>query len=155
MHLELSRRRFLEGAAAATVGVSSSAFAAPSATAAGARGARPVPPGKIGLQLYSVRDMLAADPEGTLAMIGAAGYAEIEPAYDYGGKTPQEFRGLADQNGLRVIGSHHNPYDFRGELAAVTLDRAATLGQEYVGVSYMDGPQTAAGYREMAAEMNQ
>jgi sugar phosphate isomerase/epimerase len=98
--------------------------------------------------------MLAADPEGTLAMIGDAGYAEIEPAYDYGGKSPQEFRALADQNGLRVIGSHHNPYDFRGELAAVTLDRAVVLGQEYVGVSYMDGPQTADGYRAMAAEMN-
>jgi sugar phosphate isomerase/epimerase len=148
-----SRRRFLQGAGtAAAVGLT--ALALPGTASAASRG-RPVPPGKIGLQLYSVRDMLRADPEGTLAMIADAGYAEVEPAYEYGGRTPEQFRKIVDDNGLKVIGSHHNPYDFRGDLARVTLERAATLGQKYVGVSYMDGQQTADGYRRMADEMNQ
>jgi sugar phosphate isomerase/epimerase len=146
-----SRRRFLQGAGAvATLGATSLALPG---TAAASRG-RPVPPGKIGFQLYSVRDMLAQDPEGTLAMIADAGYAEIEPAYDYGDRTPEQFRRIVDDNGLKVVGSHHNPYDFRGDLAKVTLERAVTLGQKYVGVSYMDGQQTADGYRRMAEEMN-
>jgi len=148
-----SRRRFLQGAGtAAAAGLT--ALALPGTATAATRG-RPVPAGKIGLQLYSVRDMLKADPEGTLAMIADAGYAEVEPAYDYGNRTPEQFRKILDDNGLKAIGSHHNPYDFRGDLAKVTLDRAVTLGQKYVGVSYMDGQQTADGYRRMAAEMNQ
>jgi sugar phosphate isomerase/epimerase len=152
-----TRRRFLQGAGAAaalaatTVAAPAVAAAAPPAT----RGGRPVPPGKIGFGLYSVRDMLAQDPEGTLEMLAKAGYAEIEPAYDYGNKTPEQFRKIVDDNGLSVIGSHHNPYDFRGDLAEMTFERAATLGQQYVGVSYMDGAQTAEGYRRMAEEMNQ
>ncbi|WP_162829861.1 sugar phosphate isomerase/epimerase family protein [Amycolatopsis palatopharyngis] len=151
-----SRRRLLQGIGVATAAGLAS-VAASSALPAGAdvRGARPVPPGKIGFGLYSVRSMLAEDPEATLAMLAEAGYAEIEPAYDYGNRTPAQFRRIADDNGLRVIGSHHNPSDFRGDLAGPTLDRAATLGQQYVGVSYMDGAETAAGYRRMAEEMNQ
>lgn len=153
------RRRFLQGAAAAAAALAvgthaSPAFAAPSAPAVPATGRR-VPPGHIGFQLYSVRDMLAADPEGTLAMVADAGYAEIEPAYTYGGRTAAQFRRIAERNGLRVIGSHHAPDDFRGAKAQQTFDNALTLGQQYVGVSYMDGPQTAEGYRAMAREMNQ
>lgn len=98
--------------------------------------------------------VLAADPEGTLEMLAEAGYAEIEPAYTYGGRTASQFRRIADANGLRIIGSHHSPDDFRGARAQQTLDNAAALGQDYVGVSYMDGPQTAEGCRAMAQEMN-
>ncbi|WP_030253506.1 sugar phosphate isomerase/epimerase family protein [Streptomyces violens] len=149
------RRRFLRGAvasaAALTVGsYASPAFGAPSAGAAGRR----IPTERIGFQLYTVRDMLAADPEGTLAMVAEAGYAEIEPAYTYGGRTAAQFHRIAEANGLRVIGSHHAPDDFRGARAQQTFDNALALGQQYVGVSYMDGPQTAEGYRAMAREMN-
>ncbi|GAB2485789.1 sugar phosphate isomerase/epimerase [Promicromonospora xylanilytica] len=159
---KLSRRHLLQAAGAAALAVTSGATVASAATPAATTaavpagpGARPVPPGKIGFGLYSVRTMLAADPEGTLAMLADAGYSEIEPAYDYGNRTPEQFRTIVDDNGLRVIGSHHNPSDFRGAQAEATFERAVTLGQQYVGVSYMDGAQTADGYRRMADEMNQ
>lgn len=151
---KLSRRRLLQSTGAAALAFTSGATAV-AAAAPSTRGARPVPPGKIGFGLYSVRTMLAEDPEATLAMLADAGYSEIEPAYDYGNRSPAEFRAIADDNELRVIGSHHHPGDFRGDQAAVTLERAATLGQKHVGVSYMDGEQSADGYRRMAEEMNQ
>ncbi|PSL01161.1 sugar phosphate isomerase/epimerase [Haloactinopolyspora alba] len=151
---KLSRRRLLQSTGAAALALTSGATTI-AAAAPSTRGARPVPPGKIGFGLYSVRTMLAEDPEATLAMLADAGYSEIEPAYDYGNRTPAEFRRIADDNGLRVIGSHHNPFDFRGDLAEQTFERAATLGQKYVGVSYMDGDETPDGYRRMAEEMNQ
>ncbi|SFB07903.1 Tat (twin-arginine translocation) pathway signal sequence [Amycolatopsis marina] len=150
-----SRRHLLQGVGvAAAAGLASMAVPPALSAHADARGARPVPPGKIGFGLYSVRSMLAENPEATLAMLAEAGYAEIEPAYDYGNRTPEQFRRIADDNGLRVIGSHHHPGDFRGERAGPTLDRAAALGQKYVGVSYMDGAETVDGYRRMAEEMN-
>lgn len=150
-----TRRQVLQGtAAAAALGLASWLAPGTAAAGQGVRGARPVPPGKIGFGMYSVRSMLAQDPEGTLAMLADAGYSEIEPAYDYGNRTPEQFRRIVDDNGLRVIGSHHHPGDFRGEQAKVTLERAAVLGQKYVGVSYMDGEQSVDGYRRMADEMN-
>lgn len=152
------RRSLLRGAVAGAAALALGSQAGPALAATPPESAEPggrrIPERRVGFQLYSVRDMLAADPEGTIAMIADAGYAEIEPAYTYGGRTAQQFRAITDANGLQVIGSHHSPDDFRGARAQQTFDNAETLGQSYVGVSYMDGPQTADGYRAMAQEMN-
>lgn len=155
-----SRRRFLTGAAGAAGAAAALALGANPAGALprGSRTAgtdRRIPPGRIGIQLYTVREMLAADPEGTIEMIAKAGFAEVEPAFTYGGRTAAQFAQILDANGLSAVASHHDPNDFRGELLAQTLDNAAALGQKYVGVSYSDGPQTADGYRAMAQEMNE
>ena len=48
----------------------------------------------LGLQLYSVREQLAKDYEGTLAKLAAMGYKEIEPASGYGGMDPKAFRAM-------------------------------------------------------------
>jgi hypothetical protein len=37
-----------------------------------------VPRRRIGIQLYTIRDLLAADPAGTLRQIAAIGYRNIE-----------------------------------------------------------------------------
>src|ERR1019366_1825982 len=39
---------------------------------------RPAWPGPIGLELYTVRDLFAKDPAGTLKQVAAAGYKEVE-----------------------------------------------------------------------------
>jgi sugar phosphate isomerase/epimerase len=148
-----ARRHLLQGLGAAALLAGTAGTAGP-ASAAARRGARPVPPDRIGFGLYSIRSMLAEQPEAVLELLAEAGYAEIEPAYDYGGLSPSAFRAATDAVGLRVVGSHHNPGDFRGDLAGPTLERAAVLGQRYVGVSYMDGEETPDGYRRMAEEMN-
>ena len=35
-------------------------------------------PGPIGLELYTVRDLFAKDPAGTLKQVAATGYKEVE-----------------------------------------------------------------------------
>ena len=60
----------------------------------------------IGLQLYSVRELLAKDFEGTLAKVRAAGYTEVEAA-GYYNRTAPEFRNAMDKAGLRCISTHH------------------------------------------------
>jgi hypothetical protein len=60
----------------------------------------------IGLQLYSVRELLPKDFDGTLAKVRAAGYTEVEAA-GYYDKTAADFRKAMDKAGLRCISTHH------------------------------------------------
>ncbi|MCX6625957.1 MAG: sugar phosphate isomerase/epimerase, partial [Acidobacteria bacterium] len=48
---------------------------------------------QIGLELYTVRDLLATDFEGTLAKVAAIGYREVEPV-GYNNLDPKQFRAL-------------------------------------------------------------
>ena len=77
----------------------SSATAASVALGAGRLAAKPLGL-PIGLQLYSVREMLPKDLEGTLRQVAAAGYKEVEAA-GYFGHPAVEIRHAMDQAGLR------------------------------------------------------
>ena len=54
---------------------------------------------KIGVQLYTVRDQMKADFDGTIAKVAQIGYKEVEFA-GYFGRTPQQVRAVCDKNGL-------------------------------------------------------
>ena len=60
---------------------------------------------KIGLELYTVRDLMKSDFEGTLAKVAEIGYREVEFAglFDH---TPREVRAMLDRHGLTAPASH-------------------------------------------------
>ncbi|MDQ2666603.1 MAG: sugar phosphate isomerase/epimerase [Gemmatimonadota bacterium] len=60
---------------------------------------------RMGLELYTVRDVIVKDFEGTLAQVRAAGYREVE-ATTYAGKTPTEVRAILDRVGLTAPTTH-------------------------------------------------
>jgi sugar phosphate isomerase/epimerase len=60
----------------------------------------------VGLQLYSVRELLPKDFEGTLAKVRAAGYTEVEAA-GYYDRSAAEFRKAMDNAGLHCVSTHH------------------------------------------------
>jgi sugar phosphate isomerase/epimerase len=64
----------------------------------------------IGLQLYSVRDAMKEDVEGTVAQVGEIGYKFVEAAgYGNGqfyGMSPEDFKELCETNGMEFLGSH-------------------------------------------------
>jgi len=60
----------------------------------------------IGLQLYTVRDQLQEDFDGTLKKVAAAGYQEVEMAGFYK-RTPAEVRHSLDAAGLRCSSAHY------------------------------------------------
>ena len=64
----IDRRKFLAG----TTGAASLALFANSSAAFAAQ------IGKVGLQLYTVREIFAADPVGTLQKVAKVGYREVE-----------------------------------------------------------------------------
>lgn len=73
----------------------------------------------VGVQLYSVAKELAADLDGTLVALAAAGYRTVELA-GYAGKTPQQLRAALDRAGLRCTSAHVPAKSFRP--APRTLD---------------------------------
>ena len=68
---------------------------------------------RSGLQLYTVRNLMKKDFDGTIAGVAKIGYKEVEFA-GYDGKTPKEVRAVLDKNGLTAP-SAHIPYELDRE----------------------------------------
>ncbi|MFH0515845.1 sugar phosphate isomerase/epimerase family protein [Streptomyces sp. M41] len=177
----LSRRGMLGVAAGATAAALVGA-AAPTATAAPAsepaaetasrgRGhghGRPVlPPGRLGIQLYSLRDKVSTlGFAPVFAELEKYGYDEVEFAgYTQGSAGPitlAQLRRLARNHGLNPIGSHvgyyssdPNAYTFAQNLTKV-LDDAEALGLKHIGTA--SGPfrygSTVDAWKRAADEFN-
>ena len=162
----ISRRGFLGAAGAAAV-ASAAGPLAPGAVAherhRGGHGhgrGGDIPADRIGIQLFTVRDLLAdneLDLPGTFEMLADAGYALVEVGGTYDGRTAAEFRALAEQYGLRPEGSHvpGGITSWRTDRATIFAD-AKALGLKYVGLaSPGNTPQTHEAYAALAAEFNQ
>jgi sugar phosphate isomerase/epimerase len=84
---------------------------------------------KIGLQLYSVRDELEKDFEGTLKKVAEMGYEYVEFA-GYYGKSAQEIKALLEQYGLKCI-SVHQGVEWFLEAGQAAADYLKTIGVKY------------------------
>jgi sugar phosphate isomerase/epimerase len=91
--------------------------------------------GPLGLQLYSVRDLMKADFAGTLQKVAAIGFKEVEFAGLFE-KTPKEVRALLDKNGLTSPSTHADWATVENKLSE-TLETAKILGQQYIIVPYV------------------
>ncbi len=88
----------------------------------------------VALQLYSVRDNLAADFEGTLKAVKEMGYDGVEFAGLYG-HAPAEIKALCEKYGLTPISAHVPYVDMRDNPAI--LDAYREIGCEFVVVPYL------------------
>lgn len=61
----------------------------------------------LGIQLYSVRDLLPNDYNGTLKKIGERGYKECESA-GYYNHSVAEVKSALDQAGLKLVSAHYS-----------------------------------------------
>ncbi|RYU15260.1 sugar phosphate isomerase/epimerase family protein [Nocardioides iriomotensis] len=146
-----SRRSFLKGAAASLAGAAAVGAGALPASAA-VHAVRRVPPGKISIQLYTLRSIMSGDGiEATLAKLEEYGYPRVELAGLYG-RTASSFRSTLDSYGIRASSSHDG---ISGSTAALhqKLQNAVTLGQNYVNVPYLNSAELSA-WQEWADQMN-
>jgi sugar phosphate isomerase/epimerase len=121
--------------------------------------------GKAGLQLYSLREQLPADPKGVLAKVAAAGYKEVE-TYGYSkehgfwGLSAQEFSTVLKANGLTTPSGHYGMDTLFAEGKFGELDEAIEAaritGQQYVTIPYLNANfrKTAADLKAVAAKIN-
>lgn len=84
----------------------------------------------LGVQLYTVRDLMKEDFEGTIAKVAQIGYKEVEFA-GYFGRTPQQVRSVLDKNGLTAP-STHVQYDELDEKFPKVIEDSKTIGLKYI-----------------------
>jgi sugar phosphate isomerase/epimerase len=125
----MNRRSFIGRSLAATA---ASALPLSSVRAAGSLG-------PIGVQLYTVRDAMKVDMDGTFAKVTAIGYREVEFA-GYFGKTPQAIRGLLDAHHLTSPSAHVN-YSTVEMMWPQTLDAAHIIGHKFIVCPSIDEQQ--------------
>jgi sugar phosphate isomerase/epimerase len=91
---------------------------------------------KIGLQLYTVRDQMKEDFDGTLAKAAGIGYREVEFA-GYFDRSPKNVRASLDRAGLVSPSAHFNS-SFLGDKWPGALESAGVIGQQYVVCSSVE-----------------
>ena len=86
---------------------------------------------KLGVQLYTVRDEMKKDFEGTIAKVASIGYTEVEFA-GYFRHTPQQVRAVLDKNGLTSPSCHVDYKVLVPDQWPSQLESAKIIGQSYI-----------------------
>lgn len=120
----------------------------------------------IGLQLYSLRDVIKNDIKGIIEKVAAIGYKEVE-TYGYSKKNgfwgldAKAFGVLLKENGMTSPSGH---FDFDNYMNGKSTDQlqsyieaANILGSEYITVPYLQGPlrKTADDFKKVANKLNE
>jgi sugar phosphate isomerase/epimerase len=111
---------------------------------------------RVGLELYSVRNAMRADPDRTMAAVRAAGYTDVELLWSMNnfGRTPQQVLATLKHEGLRAPSAHINPSILTDNWDK-HLDDAKLLGMTYVIVpSLPDSAKTLDDWRKWADTLN-
>ena len=94
---------------------------------------------KIGLELYTVRDLMMSDFEGVLAKVAEMGYREVEPASGYNNMDPKAFRAMLDRYSLRMPSTHSGARGTGAELEK-QLEGFQIMGIGYTEILSVGGP---------------
>lgn len=116
----------------------------------------------VGIQLYTIRDAMAADLLGSLQKVSDLGYKNLELA-DYAnnkfyGYAPKEFKKIVNDMGMDIISSHTAV-----ESKGIKQDNAKRMADDHaeVGVKYCvqpwvnDEDRTIETYKRMIGDWNE
>jgi len=119
-----------------------------------ARGSMQIP---LGLESYSVRNALKADPKGTVRAVAEMGYQAIEfhgPYFEWSETQTKEMRRLLDDLGMRCF-STHNEYEYLGlENIGRARDKNLILGSAYAVMASSKPKPTVEGWKSVADALN-
>ncbi len=127
--------------------------------ASGLAGSSSIP---VGLELYSVRDSLKQDPEGTVRAVGQMGYQAVEfyaPYLEWTDIQARQMRKLLDDLGIRSYSTHNNEDYFGADKINRVRDLNLILGCKYVVLAWVDpkatDPKTGIdGWKAVADKLN-
>lgn len=120
----------------------------------------------IGIQVYTLRDLMAKDLVGTLQKVADIGYKNIE-LFGYGegkyfGKSIAEMRKITDDLGLKVVSAHYlsgqgsNAWGTPVNQWEKAVEDAAKMGQKYMTVAFLlpDERKSLSDYKKVADLLN-
>ena len=111
---------------------------------------------RVGLELYSVRKAMRADPDRTMAAVRAIGYTDVELLWSMNnfGRTPDQVKAILKQEGLRAPSAHIDPRSMQADWQK-SLDNAKLLGMTYLIVpSLPDSAKTLDDWKTWADRLN-
>ena len=109
---------------------------------------------RIGVQLYTVRDLLASDYEGTIRAVAEAGYDEVETVWDEN-RNPDDIRALFEEVGLDAPSTHVPLTMLQDNLTSV-LDAARKIGHSYIVCAWLEEDQRSmSDYKSHVALFNE
>jgi sugar phosphate isomerase/epimerase len=91
----------------------------------------------IGIQLYTVRDALKLDYDGTLAQLAQIGYREVESGKDHDKADPKEMRAALMRHGL-TSPSYHVDWDSLGANWPKVIEDNKIVGRTYLVNPWID-----------------
>jgi sugar phosphate isomerase/epimerase len=137
----LSRRSFLAISAVMPWALSASA-------------AKSIP---AGLELYSVREELKKDPEGTVRAVAQMGYQGVEfyaPYFEWSESQTKQMRKLLDDLGIRCFSTHNDSSYLSPEKIGRARDMNLILGSKYVVMASSDPKPGLDGWKTIADALN-
>lgn len=137
----LSRRSFL-------------AISAVMPWALSARAGKSIP---AGLELYSVREELKKDPEGTVRAVAQMGYQGVEfyaPYFEWSESQTKQMRKLLDDLGIRCFSTHNDSSYLSPEKIGRARDMNLILGSKYVVMASSDPKPGLDGWKAVAGALN-
>lgn len=121
------------------------------------------PKNKIGLQLYTLRDLIVKDPKGVLTKVAEAGFKEVETfgfKEGFWGLTVTDLNALFKNLGLKSPSGHYDfdAYFREGNIDSIKpyIDAAKGLGQNYLTVPYLGAHlrKSLDSYKDIAAKLS-
>ena len=138
---QISRRSFL-------------AISAVMPWAVSARAAKSI---STGLELYSVREELKKDPEGTVRAVAQMGYQGVEfyaPYFEWSESQTKQMRKLLDDLGIRCFSTHNDSSYLSPEKIGRARDMNLILGSKYVVVASSNPKPGLDGWKAIADALN-
>ncbi|MBI3475069.1 MAG: sugar phosphate isomerase/epimerase [Acidobacteria bacterium] len=111
----------------------------------------------VGLELYSVRDGLAKDPDATVRAVAQMGYQVVEfyaPYFDWTESRTRQMRTLLDDLGIRCLSTHNDESYLSAQNLLRTRDLNLILGSKYVVQASTDPKTTLDQWKVVADNLN-
>jgi sugar phosphate isomerase/epimerase len=111
----------------------------------------------VGLELYSVRDALKKDPEGTVRAVAQMGYECMEfyaPYYEWTGRQAKQMRNLLDDLGVRCYSTHNDQEYFSADKIQHARDLNLILGSQYLVMASAELGSGPDNWRALAETLN-
>jgi sugar phosphate isomerase/epimerase len=111
----------------------------------------------MGLELYSVRNALKQDPEGTVRAVAQMGYQGVEfyaPYFDWTEAQTRQMRKLLDDLGIRCFSTHNDASYLAKDKIGRARDMNLILGSKYVVVASAKPDPGPDGWNAVADLLN-
>jgi sugar phosphate isomerase/epimerase len=111
----------------------------------------------MGIELYSVRNALKQDPEGTVRAVAQLGYQGVEffsPYFDWSEAQARLMRTLLDELGIRCFSTHNDASYLAKDKVNRARDMNLILGSKYVVVASAKPAAGSEGWNAVADLLN-